>query len=570
MANKPRTTPTIERLAIYCRVSSEEQREKQSIQMQVSVAENYVQGEKLKGREVVLTDWYKDDGISGTIPIQERPEGARLLQDARNGRFSRLVVWKIDRLGRQVSVIINMVDELEKLGVAFTSITESFDTSSSSGRLMMNMLASFADFEHDTIIERSITGTNERARAGQWLGGIVPYGYEVTGTKRDAWLKVCERQLPNVAMTEADVVRLMYRRLADEHKTCRRIADELNGLGVPPAYVKDNRQVQYHGKRKANTAGTWVPSRVRSLVINPVYKGTHVYGRRSKKQRDTIARSVPAIVDEATWTRAVETLHQNLLNSPRGCHREYLLHGIIKCGHCGMTYSGCAYHGKDRYYRCNGRIAYRGPAKGNCPGKIIKAEPIEEAVWREVEKLLLTPNDVLMKLGELDAEGGRQHAVLEAEKLTMERTIADKDTERARIMVIYRRGLIDADDVDRQLAAINAETESAKERLSQVERELANAETLKQRFTTIEDRLADIRAILDGGLTYEVKRQIVELLVSRVQVTTVGEGRDRHIEAAVVFAIDRNALHSDYTDRRAVTTTPGCEYSGARCGTSCA
>ena len=299
MATQPRTTPTVERLAIYCRVSSDEQREKQSIQMQVSAAEHYVQTQA-SVHDVTITDWYKDDGISGTIPIEGRPEGSRLLQDARNGRFSRIVVWKLDRLGRQVSVILNLANEFEKLGITITSITEPFDTSNSAGRLMLNILASFADFEHDTILERSITGTNERARAGQWLGGIVPYGYQVTGIKRNCWLKVSERELPNVAMTEADVVRLMYRRLAHDRVSTVKIADELNSLGVPPAYVKDNRQIQYAGKRKANTSGVWRPSRIRNLVVNPVYKGTHLFGRRSTRERELIERSVPAIVDENT------------------------------------------------------------------------------------------------------------------------------------------------------------------------------------------------------------------------------------------------------------------------------
>jgi site-specific DNA recombinase len=185
---------------------------------------------------------------------------------------------------------------------------------------------------------------------------------------------------------------------------------------------------------------------------------------------------------------------------------------------------------------------------GACLGKIVKAEPIEDAVWGEVEKLLLTPNDVLMKLGELDAEGGRQHAVLEAEKLTLDKTIADKECERARVVELYRRELISMNDVERQMRAIKHETEVAKARLAQVEHELSNADALKQRCVTIEDRLAEIRGLLDSGVSYEVKRQIVELLVSQVKVTTIGEGRDRHIDAEVVFAIDRNALCSGHTD----------------------
>jgi len=185
---------------------------------------------------------------------------------------------------------------------------------------------------------------------------------------------------------------------------------------------------------------------------------------------------------------------------------------------------------------------------GQCPGKIVKAEHIEKAVWREVEKLLLTPNDVLMKLGELDAEGGRLHAVLEAEKLTLEKTLADKNSERARVVEIYRREIITVDEVERQLGAIKAEGEAARVRLGEVEGELSNADALKQRCATIEERLDEIRDLLNSGLCYQVKRQIIELLVDRVTVTTIGEGRERRIEAEVVFAIDRNALHSVHRD----------------------
>ena len=113
---------------------------------------------------------------------------------------------------------------------------------------------------------------------------------------------------------------------------------------------------------------------------------------------------------------------------------------------------------------------------------------------------------------------------------------------------MYRKGIITIDDLEGQLAAVKAETEAARARLRTVEQELADTELRKVQLTTIEDRLGEIRSILDGGLSYEVKRQIVELLVTQVKVTTAGEGADRHIDAEVTFAFDRDALCSDYTD----------------------
>ena len=103
---------------------------------------------------------------------------------------------------------------------------------------------------------------------------------------------------------------------------------------VPPAYAKDNRQIarrRPEGKRKEHTAGVWRPGRIRNLVVNAVYKGEHIYGRRSKKQRELITRAVPAIVDAETWDKAQQTLRRNLMFATRNALRQYLLRGLLKC-----------------------------------------------------------------------------------------------------------------------------------------------------------------------------------------------------------------------------------------------
>lgn len=235
-----------------------------------------------------MVDWYEDNGVSGTIPLDMRPAGTRLLSDAKERKFDVVLVWKLDRLGRKPLVTLNTIETLEKCGVTVRSITESFDASTIGGRLMLNMLASFAGFERDNIVERSIAGTNRRAKEGQWLGGIVPYGYQVVGKKKDAKLVVSEKAVTDQSMSDADVVRMIYRNLADRGESCVKIADELNALGIPPAYIRDNRQLQVTGtggKRKVNTAGIWRPSRIRNLVVSSVYKGLHTYGKRTKKPK---------------------------------------------------------------------------------------------------------------------------------------------------------------------------------------------------------------------------------------------------------------------------------------------
>src|SRR5580698_8041998 len=193
-------------VAVYLRVSTDEQRERQSINTQRDFAERYCALHSLPVFRV-----YADDGVTGTIPLEKRSQGSQILLDAKLGKFDQLLIYKLDRLGRETRLILNAVAELEKLGVRVRSMTEEFDTGSSTGRLMLTLLSGFAAHERDTIRERSAAGTLRVAQAGVWLGGIVPFGYRRVGEKRDARLVVSEEPIPGMAMSEADVIRDVFR-----------------------------------------------------------------------------------------------------------------------------------------------------------------------------------------------------------------------------------------------------------------------------------------------------------------------------------------------------------------------
>jgi len=144
-------------VALYLRVSTEEQRERQSIATQNDFALRYCALHQLQ-----IHQTYSDDGVSGTVPVELRPLGRRLLDDAQLHKFDQLLIFKLDRLGRDTRLILNTVAELEKHGVRVRSMTEEFDTATSTGRLMLTMLSGFAAHERELIRERSI-----RVRAGR-------------------------------------------------------------------------------------------------------------------------------------------------------------------------------------------------------------------------------------------------------------------------------------------------------------------------------------------------------------------------------------------------------------------
>jgi DNA invertase Pin-like site-specific DNA recombinase len=163
-----------EKIALLLRVSSEEQRERETIEIQREFLQEYC---RLYSLEVVQI--YVDDGVSGTIPLHERPEGRRLLEDAKEGKFSTLLVYRLDRLGRSLLVIVDAHDRLQACGVALKSATEPIDTSNPSGRLIFQMLASFAEYERGTIRERTQAGLHRALRNGKFTGRL-PYGYKLS------------------------------------------------------------------------------------------------------------------------------------------------------------------------------------------------------------------------------------------------------------------------------------------------------------------------------------------------------------------------------------------------------
>ena len=150
------------KVAIYTRVSTEDQANRNTIENQVTFAEKYCDLHELDIFKI-----YKEKGISGTIPLNERVQGKKLIEDAKNKDFDTLLVYKLDRLGRSARVTLNSIYELEGYGLKIKSMTEPFDTSNPSARFMITMLAGVADLERETILERMWHGANRAAREGR-------------------------------------------------------------------------------------------------------------------------------------------------------------------------------------------------------------------------------------------------------------------------------------------------------------------------------------------------------------------------------------------------------------------
>lgn len=509
-------------VAIYCRVSTEEQAERQSVQTQIQFAERYCD---LHGLHIYRL--YVDEGVSGTVPLERRPEGGQILHDARLKKFDQLLVYRLDRLGRDTRLTLNAVADLETLGVRIRSMTEEFDTATPTGRLMLTMLSGFATHEREVIRERCVAGTRRVAEAGAWLGGIVPFGYRKLGEKRAAEIVVAEEPIPGLEMSEADVIREIFRQAAAEKKSCRRIADWLNLMKVPCAYTRDAR-LTVRGKRRERTSGVWRAGRVRNLIISKTYMGVHEFGKRSKSGREVISRPVPAIVDEATWKKAQKTLDANFLFSKRSARTQYLLRGLIKCAMCGHTYVGTASrrpNGKlEHYYRCN---AVHSPSiivkDGPCTAKSIRGDHLEAQVWSDAESFLRNPEPVLEQLQARLETDAKATAGIRKQMGRLESLIEEKTTERNRVLALYRRGRLNEDELDDQLEEIRREEIALDAQLAELRVKLAGTDSIDSTLNSAQSFLAGLRDRLDRPVSFEHKRRLVEVLVAGITVDTVEE-----------------------------------------------
>ena len=518
------------KVAGYFRVSTEEQRERSTIQNQLDFYRKYLDLHGLQDAGV-----YPDDGVSGTIPLEERTQGAKLLADAKSHLFSQVLVYRLDRIGRDPRVILNAVHELQQAGVTVKSMTEPFETGTVYGEFMMSILAGVAGLERGVFLERSALGTARAARDGKWLGGIVPYGYRVDGEGR---LEVSEAPLEGVNMTEAGVVRLIYACVAERGWSTIKVADHLNALGIPTSYGKDGRLVK-RGQRKVRTANLWRPGRIRNMVVNPTYRGEHQYGKRTAKKRELIPRLVPAIVDDATWRKAQAVLRSNLIEATRNAKRPYLLRGLVVCGTCGLHYGGTSYKGPGgklkAYYVCGGKTAYRGPLQGRCRNSNVPAEWLEEAVWEDLMGFIRNPGDALRRLRE-DA-GEPKTGDTAAERRNLESALAGKDVERQRVMSLYRRGFARIGDVEVQLREVEREEKALKEELESLVRDESDRAGQAARFESAEALLDSLRESVTGDVPWEKRRELVKLLVKEIRVSPPADGgRKAVVEATYLFS----------------------------------
>ncbi len=229
-----------------------------------------------------MPELYDDGGLSGGS--LERPALQRLLDDIRFGRVDQIVVYKIDRLTRSLADFAKIVDVLDEAGASFVSVTQSFNTATSMGRLTLNMLLSFAQFEREVTAERIRDKIAASKRKGLWMGGQVPLGYDADGRT----LKINE--------AEAEIIRTLYE-LYENLGTLRAVKAEATRLGL-----RSRRRQTDAGK--VTGGGYFDRGHIHHILTNPLYAG------RIRHRDKVFEGQHKAIIDPVRWDRVQRQMQQ--------------------------------------------------------------------------------------------------------------------------------------------------------------------------------------------------------------------------------------------------------------------
>jgi site-specific DNA recombinase len=393
------------RCAIYTRKSTDDGLEKEfnSLDAQREAGEAYIQSQKHEGW-LCSPDAYDDGGFTGAN--MDRPGLRRLLQHIEAGEVDVVVVYKVDRLSRSLLDFARIMEVFDRHNVAFVSVTQAFNTATSMGRLVLNILLSFAQFEREMISERTRDKMSAARRKGKWLGGIPVLGYTVVNSKL-----VVD---PDEAQRVKDIFELYL-----DLKSTVRLAQELNKRGWRNKFWTTKSGKQCGGQE-------FTKNSVSNLLTNVTYIGKVQY------KTETHPGEHSAIIDLENFNRVQTVLKQNAGSRGRGKQGKHnaLLQGLLRCANCDCAMSH-SYSKKGsklyRYYVCQ-----KAQKKGweSCPAPSLPAHEIEKFVVEQIRVAVQDPSVIRDTLAQGGVQIHQRVEELKQAKRTLGRDESGNERER--------------------------------------------------------------------------------------------------------------------------------------------
>jgi len=479
---KEKPTAPVRRCAIYTRKSTEEglEQEFNSLDAQREAGEAYIKSQQHEGW-VCVPQHYDDGGFTGAN--MDRPAIRRLLADIEAGKVDCVVVYKVDRLSRSLLDFARIMESFERHNVSFVSVTQAFNTASSMGRLILNVLLSFAQFEREMISERTRDKIAATRRKGKWSGGMPTLGYNVVETKLI------------VDAVEAQRVREIFE-LYLERQSLLAVVKELNR--------RDWRTKRWTTRKGTDRGGrSFGKNALYDLLTNVAYAG-------KVKYKDEVHQGEhKAIVDLEIFDQVQLLLQRNGRSGGRAVRNKHnaLLRGLLHCAacDCAMSHSYTAKGSRQyRYYVCQ-----RAQKQGwqTCPAPSIPAGEIERFVVNEIKAIGRDPRVVVETLAQARRQAEEGIDRLKAERADLVRRLRDDHAELGRFA--------DTTNLLADVADAHDRIRSAERRVTAIDDELATLDGELVNEAEVAAALVDFDAVWDC-LSPREQARIVELLVERV------------------------------------------------------
>jgi site-specific DNA recombinase len=504
--------------AIYARMSSDRQKENQTIASQTVALKEYAESHGY----LVPAEWvFEDEGYSGASLIRPGLEAMRDL--AAQGQIEAALVYAPDRLSRKYAYQVLLGEEFARCGVAFVFL-KSPSGETPEDQLLVQFQGMIAEYERAQIVERTRRGKRHKAQQGlvNVLGGA-PYGYRYIkkSDNADAYYEVNE--------AEAEIVRTIFDAYTQQGLSINAIAKLLNERQIPTRTAKTR----------------WERSTVWGVLRNPAYQGKACFGKTELRPRQRITRPlrqrnrppsrnsanherprqewieipVPALVGENTFALAQEQLQKNKHHSPRRTIEPTLLQGMLVCQHCGYAlYRSSTKTSKRKlhYYRCLGSDAYRHLRGSVCSNRPIRQDYLDEFVWKEIIHLLDEPALVQSEINRR-MQAARNADPLQKREQALRHQQTRLKNHMDRMVTAYQEELITLAELRQRMPNLRKQVQAVDSELRSLE--LASED--QSRYLRLAETLSEFRGKLRlraETLDTVERQKIVRLIVQEILV----------------------------------------------------
>ena len=510
--------------AIYTRVSSDQQKENQTIESQVSVLKEYASQHDYN----VPEEWcFRDEGYSGAYLV--RPGLERLRDLAAEGQITTILIYSPDRLSRKYAYQILLMEEFKRKGIEVIFF-KSPKATTPEDELLLQFQGMISEYERAQIVERSRRGKKHQAKLGI-INSLsnAPYGYR--------YVKKSEHSnaLYEVVEEHAEIVRQIFQAYIQEDRPMLGIAKWLNKRGV--------------GTRSGK--GKWLASSIRSILRNPAYKGEAAFGRRShtmdsqgvtrRRWRGKFARgmvcrerpkeewitiAVPAIITVDVFDLAQERLKKNEHFSERNTKYHTLLQGFLVCGLCGYAVyrvSGPTTNAKGKklhYYRCSCSERWRMGVNRVCPNRPIRQDYLDDLVWSQVVGLLENPEVIR---GEIDrrVQKAQQSNPMQVRKESLVKEQIRIRSGMDRLLDAYQEGLLPLTDLRQRIPDLKKREAVLSTELESLEMNFIDDQQRLQLTENLEELMKRLHQSVNS-LSITERQKVLRLIVKEIIVSPEG------------------------------------------------